>query len=136
MSRGSAAPEANESPSTQRRHVVADGTRSAPGGRPLGRALRRVAATGLAAVTAVGALPLVATPAAASLAGVGPVSTVNGFPEYFEDAWGLRLRLCDDPAAGCTMATDIPDPSAPLSFPSNYPGESFYFAATSEVSKG
>ena len=66
-------------------------------------------------------------PAEASLAGVGPVGA-NGYPGYMEDASGLRLRLCDDPAAGCTMAA-VPNPDAPVSFPANYAGENFYFAA-------
>jgi hypothetical protein len=85
---------------------------------------------------ALGAVPLTASPAAASLAAVGPVSEVNGFPEYFEDASGLRLRLCDNLADGCTMAIDIPDANAPLAFPTNYPGESFYFAAAADTVRG
>ena len=66
-------------------------------------------------------------PANAALADVGPVAA-NGYPAYYEDASGLRLRLCDDPAQGCAMP-ELPNPNAPVSYPDNYAGENFFFAA-------
>ena len=97
----------------------------------LGRRSRRSLATRLGAGTSLAVLvgllvPM--APAEASLADVGPVAA-NGFPRYLEDSSGLRLRLCDDPADGCTMAA-VPNPDEPVSFPANYAGENFYFAAT------
>lgn len=99
------------------------------------RLTRRASAGALAAVIALGALPLAATSASAKLGGVGPVSTTNGYPTYFQDSNGLKLRLCDDIDAGCALA-ERPDETAPLSFPGNYPGESFYFAAETRVRSG
>lgn len=94
------------------------------------RSARRPAAVRLGVATAaavVGALLIPAAPAQASLSLVGPVAG-NGYPAFMEDSTGLRLRLCDDPANGCAMPA-VPNPGAPVSFPGNYAGENFYFAA-------
>ena len=80
-----------------------------------------------ASVAVLASLLLPVAPAHASLADVGPVAA-NNYPAYFEDANGLRLRLCDDPAQGCAMP-ELPNPGAPVSWPDNYAGENFYFAA-------
>ena len=57
---------------------------------------------------------------------VGPVDPASGYPVYYEDANGLRLGLCTDPGL-CFWV--LPDPALPPSFPTNWPDESFYFAA-------
>ncbi len=113
-------------------HSPASSARSGP---PvlLARGRRRswgaVARVGVCTALAVVTSLLTVGPASASLAGVGPVAA-NGYPSYFEDTSGLRLRLCDDPAQGCASAV-LPDPGAPLSYPDNFPGESFYYLMNS-----
>ncbi len=59
---------------------------------------------------------------------VGPIDETNGFPMFYEDETGLRLDLCTDPV-NCFF--EIPQPSLPLAFPTNYPDEAFYWAADS-----
>ncbi|GGJ88465.1 hypothetical protein GCM10010123_17570 [Pilimelia anulata] len=90
-----------------------------------------------AAVTAALATLTVAGPAAAGLPVVGPENNVKNFPLYVEDGNGLRLSLCDDPAAGCGLAAEeLPNPDAPMSFPDNYAAENFYFYAGSAINSG
>ncbi len=59
---------------------------------------------------------------------VGPINPDFGFPLWYEDETGLRLELCTDLAA-CFFF--LPDPALPLSFPDNFPDESFYWASNS-----
>jgi hypothetical protein len=111
--------------------------RAAP--RPLSR--RR----GIAAVTA---LLLAATGAGTSLAAtqvtvknpggltaVGPVNTEYGFPSWYEDSNRTRVELClDDQNPLCGfLPGDIPDETAPISFPDNFPQEAFYMLAGSQL---
>jgi hypothetical protein len=61
------------------------------------------------------------------LAAVGPVSATDGFPVWYKDNNGLRLEPCiaqADPF--CPARGDLPDQTAPVSFPDNYPDEGFY----------
>jgi K319-like protein len=68
------------------------------------------------------------------LSKVGPVTTSDGFPTYYQDSTGLRLAHCFDGSALCGGAeSPLPDPTAPVSFPNNYPFESFYFLAQATV---
>jgi hypothetical protein len=68
------------------------------------------------------------------LSKVGPVTTTDGFPTYYQDSNGLRLAHCFDGSALCGGAeSPLPDPAAPVSFPNNYPFESFYFLAQATV---
>lgn len=68
------------------------------------------------------------------LAKVGPTSPVTGFPAYYQDSNGLRLAHCLDATALCGPAvTDVPNPSQPISFPNNFPFESFYFLSQSVI---
>ncbi len=64
-------------------------------------------------------------------------STVDGagFPDWYQDANGVRLALCDDPAdSGCVvLGGDGYDPALPISFPDNYPPELFYALADSSI---
>ncbi|MFE4544950.1 hypothetical protein [Arthrobacter sp. NPDC056727] len=100
---------------------------------------------GIAAVTAV---LLAATGAGTSLAAtqvtqanpskltaVGPVNTEYGFPSWYEDSNKTRVELCldaENPLCGF-LPGDIPDGTAPISFPDNFPEEAFYMLAGSQL---
>ncbi|UKA54164.1 hypothetical protein LFT45_21090 [Arthrobacter sp. FW305-BF8] len=100
---------------------------------------------GIAAATAV---LLAATGAGASLAAtqvtqtntnkltaVGPVNTEYGFPSWYEDSNKTRVELCldaENPLCGF-LPGDIPDETAPISFPGNFPEEAFYMLSGSEL---
>ena len=71
----------------------------------------------------------------------GAVDPSNGFPSSFRDTTGLALPLCLSIA---TTATGAPlcvlppasptfDPTKPIVFPGNFPGEAFYFSATASL---
>jgi hypothetical protein len=65
---------------------------------------------------------------------VGPVGIDDGFPTYYQDSNGLRLAHCFDGSALCGgVESPLPNPNAPVSFPGNYPFESFYFLAQATV---
>lgn len=59
---------------------------------------------------------------------VGPMDPTFGYPLWYEDKNGLKLTLCVD-LNNCFI--EPPDPTLPLSMPTNFPDESFYFAAES-----
>jgi hypothetical protein len=59
---------------------------------------------------------------------VGSVDPANGFPTYYQDNTGLRLQLCLDQSALCLA--QVPNAGQPLSFPGNFPDESFYWNGT------
>ncbi|TMA43905.1 MAG: hypothetical protein E6J81_15210, partial [Deltaproteobacteria bacterium] len=62
----------------------------------------------------------------------GPVSPVHGFPLYYQDSTLLGLQPCLDFV--CDPALAVPDPNAPISFPDNFPVETFYHRAISTLS--
>ena len=65
----------------------------------------------------------------------GPVNPANGFPVSYEDNTGRRLELCSDvtnPLCGVPVE-ELPNPAAPVSFPGNFPGESFYQLVGADV---
>ncbi|MDQ1626393.1 MAG: hypothetical protein QOI54_137 [Actinomycetota bacterium] len=69
------------------------------------------------------------------LVAVGPVSATDGFPVWYKDANGLRLMNCvtaADPL--CPARGPLPDETANVSFPGNYPDEGFYMLANSSIS--
>ncbi|WP_262106714.1 chitobiase/beta-hexosaminidase C-terminal domain-containing protein [Arthrobacter sp. Marseille-P9274] len=74
-----------------------------------------------------------------NLKAVGPVGD-HGFPQWLEDnGWEgqdpVRLELClDDPL--CPIVDVLPDPAQPASFPDNFPGEAFWWAADAEMTIG
>ena len=89
-------------------------------------------ASGLLAALALGA------PAHAALTAAGPVVPRHGFPEYYQDASGLRLALCvenDDPF--CTNVAPNPGPATVSSDPAqtNLPDETFYWSADALIDK-
>jgi hypothetical protein len=69
---------------------------------------------------------MLATPAHAAVAGMSPVDPQNGFPTWFSDG-NVKLQFCYMAGAGCL--SEPPDPSAPASYPDNFPEEAFYFNA-------
>ena len=69
------------------------------------------------------------------LTAVGPVNSTNGFPAWYEDANGVRIEPCLDqfnPFCGF-LPGDVPDPTAPIDFPGNFPGENFYSLVSSTL---
>ena len=91
-------------------------------------------------------LSLLSLTAFAQLAKVGPVDSSNGFPTYYEDSGDtnsvvpldrLALELCLPDAAelsdgSCVLLAGgglIPHENLPISFPDNFPIETFYFHA-------
>ncbi|HEY9391071.1 MAG TPA: hypothetical protein VIR27_15070 [Mycobacteriales bacterium] len=99
----------------------------------------RTIALASAALAVVGLLPATGHAETTStqstfLAAVGPVSGDTGFPTWYEDSNGLRLQHCLDGTLLCGAAeAPLPNPNEPLSFPDNFPEESFYYSATSSA---
>ena len=91
-----------------------------------------LAATG---ITAAQAATEVTEKNLSKLTAVGPVNTEHGFPSWYQDNTGLRLELCLDGANPlCNFpAGEIPDETAPISFPDNFPEESFYMLGEAEI---
>ncbi|MDF9278208.1 Ig-like domain-containing protein [Arthrobacter sp. EH-1B-1] len=90
---------------------------------------KKVTASVLAGAMLVVALaPLAAQPANAELVSFAPVTTADsdGFPDWYSDG-NVRLKLCVDAAEGCLA--ELPFPDQPISYPGNFPGEAFWFAA-------
>ncbi|MGY2066021.1 fibronectin type III domain-containing protein [Blastococcus sp. SYSU DS0619] len=65
----------------------------------------------------------------------GPVNPAHGFPAWYEDSAGRRLEPCvDHQNPLCDIPADhVPNPSAPLSFPTNFPSEVFYQLVSAEL---
>ncbi len=72
---------------------------------------------------------------AQGLAAVGAIDPVTGFPRWYMDRTGLQLGQClDDSAADpCGVIAELPDPNQPLVFPTNFPGEFFYWRTTADI---
>ena len=111
-----------------------DSTWEPSGQRRTGRTSALLAALALV-LTAV---PFMAATVASGANGTPARSAgfnTGGFPLWFEDATGVRVQPCLDPAeVNCLAPLANPgvyDPNQPLAFPSNYPDEFFYFAADS-----
>jgi hypothetical protein len=99
------------------------------------RSARSIAAaasafTMIAGVAALGVPAQSLTAQTVGLTRVGAVDPANGFPIFYEDANGLRLQLCLTPG-GCLAAA--PNPALPVSFPANFPDESFYWSADGDM---
>jgi hypothetical protein len=66
-----------------------------------------------------------------NLTAVGPVNTAHGFPSWYEDSTKTRVELCldaENPLCGF-LPGDVPNETAPISFPDNFPDEAFYMLA-------
>src|SRR5438477_2881867 len=65
------------------------------------------------------------------------VIPANGFPIYYDDANGLALTPCLDPAAagfcGGVAGVPVPNPAAAVAFPGNFPVEFPYFSAVATM---
>jgi hypothetical protein len=109
---------------------------------PRGRLSRFTASAALTALVAVvattGPALAVAPPPVgppSHLTAVGPTNGENGFPAWYKDSNNLSMGLCldgSDPLCGFKPG-NIPDPTKPVSFPGNFPTESFYMLASSRI---
>ena len=98
--------------------------------RHIGLRARRAAAvlaTLALLVTSIGVFAATVPPGG-HLVALGPLSSENGFPVWYKDANNVRLELCADADPLCA-APPIPDPTLPVTFPDNFPDESFYSLA-------
>jgi hypothetical protein len=107
-------------------------------GSPRRRAVAAVAAAITAAtsffvVQGLAGATVTTAPTSHMLA-VGPTSPDNGYPVWYKDSNNLNLGLClDDTNAFCNLGADVPDPTQPVSFPDNFPEETFYQLANSTI---
>ncbi len=95
-----------------------------------------VASLALIFVSTLVAVAVVTTAPPAKLSAVGPVDPDNGFPTWYRDSNGLAVGQCTDPQDPMcgVVATSIPDPAAPVVFPTNFPAETFYMLASARIS--
>lgn len=95
--------------------------------------IKKITSAVAASVLLVAALaPLTERPANAAATGIGPISDLHGFPEWFSDG-EVALALCYEAGKGCLEAP--PDPTAPVTYPGNFPDEAFWFAAEASGGK-
>lgn len=87
-------------------------------------------------------LVALATSASAQLARVGPINPANGFPAWYQDKTGLALDFCDNQSQAelnggwCfLLPVNVPNGTAPETFPNNFALEHFYWAANSGIRK-
>lgn len=62
----------------------------------------------------------------------GPKSPEHGFPKFYSDTNGLRLQLCVAVDPNCLELEDV-DVNQPIIFPTNFPGEAFWWTAEREI---
>jgi hypothetical protein len=90
----------------------------------------------LAASAAIGATLVVPANAALAPAADGPIGATDaatGFPSYYKDASGTKLKLCLDQPL-CVGGNVLPNPTQPASIATgNLPGESFYAYAQAAI---
>ena len=71
------------------------------------------------------------------LVAVGPTSAEHHFPLWYKDAADTRLELAINPSDPNTPAMgELPFPGSPVSFPGNFPDESFYLLAEASLPTG
>src|SRR5438093_2685521 len=72
---------------------------------------------------------------AQGLAAVGAIDPNNGFPRWYMDKNGLQLGQCLDTSAidPCAVLAELPDPTQPVVFNTNFPPEFFYWRAVAEI---
>src|SRR5437667_170434 len=74
---------------------------------------------------------------AAGLSAVGGVDPANGYAKWYIDGNGLQLAPCLDTTVadpcGLLAGAAIPNPAAPISFPTNFPDEVFYLRLTAKI---
>jgi hypothetical protein len=89
----------------------------------------------LSLATSSMAATVITVPNPGQLVKAGPVTAGHGYPAWYEDSKGVRLEGCydhQDPLCGIPV-DELPNASAPLAFPDNWPGEFFYQLVESEV---
>jgi len=69
----------------------------------------------------------------AGLGEIGPIEVRSGYPAWYKDANGLMLQPCHAPDPLCPAPAENYDPAAPIQFPTNFPGESFWYMADAVV---
>src|SRR6266581_6743409 len=72
---------------------------------------------------------------AQGLAAVGAIDPNDGFPRWYMDKNGLQLGQCLDTSAidPCAVLAELPDPTQPVVFNTNFPPEFFYWRAVAEI---
>jgi hypothetical protein len=90
----------------------------------------------LAAASSLGAGEAFAQ--AQGLAAVGPTDPGNGFPQFYQDNAGQAVELCLDNVTpgdlcGIIALGGLPNPTAPIVFPTNFPGESFFWNTSARI---
>src|SRR5438034_177979 len=72
---------------------------------------------------------------AQGLAAVGAIDPANGFPRWYMDKNGLQLGQCLDASVidPCAVLPELPDPTQPVIFNTNFPPEFFYWRAVAEI---
>jgi len=105
------------------------------GSRRLGVLLVALLTVPLALATSSNAATEMTVTNPGGLTEAGPVNPAFGFPAWYEDNKGLRLEACVDHLnALCGIPVDeVTNPSAPVSFPGNFPAEFFYQAVDAEI---
>ena len=91
----------------------------------------------LAAASSLGAGEAFAQ--AQGLFAVGPTDPANGYPQYYQDHAGQALMPCLDNVTpgdlcGILLLGNLPNPSGPIVFPTNFPNEFFYSLAKARIS--
>lgn len=76
---------------------------------------------------------LMADVAFGALTAVGKNSARHGFPLWYQDSNGLKLELCLVKNLRRCLEHEGVNLRFPISFPRNFPGEAFWFAAETEV---
>ncbi|MCK7574513.1 MAG: hypothetical protein MZV65_00300 [Chromatiales bacterium] len=71
--------------------------------------------------------------AEAAISAVSPALNGFGFPLWYQDANAVRLQQCMDQVNCIVLADAFFNPALPLVFPTNFPGESFYFFAGARI---
>lgn len=91
---------------------------------------------GLAAASSLGAGEAFAQ--AQGLFAVGPTDPANGYPTFYQDHAGQALAPCLDnvtPGDPCGILAlgSVPNPTAPIVFPTNFPNEFFYSLTSGRI---
>lgn len=70
------------------------------------------------------------------LASAGPINPNHGFPDWFEDANGVRLVIVTEPDPMAPAIGELQQPGAPVAYPANFPEEAFYYMAEARLEVG
>lgn len=76
---------------------------------------------------------LMADAAFGALTAVGKNSARHGFPLWYQDSTGLKLEMCLVKNLKKCLEQEGVNTRRPIKFPTNFPGEAFWFSAETEV---